>query len=169
MRTLWFALVPIVLSAASPGFAGQGTEQTPAPSVLQTPNPLPAHPATLPHPPAASTFATSGAHPAPHAPCATTVGCSYHDGRTCCERFCDWLLFRPIRSCACHHHCNCGCAYIPTPQLYLYFLGECKEGRGYYGCGPDGCHCHGAWRNCCATGHAMFAPPTGHNCCGGIN
>jgi hypothetical protein len=172
MSTRWFALVPIVLGAAEPAFAGQRPEQAPTPSVLQTPNPLPAPPAKLPPPRAATTFATAGEHPAPApaaAPCAAPADCGHHDDRSCCQRICDWLLYRPLKSCACHHHCHCGCAYIPTPPLYLYFLGECKEGCGDHGCGAGGCHCHGAWRNGCATGHAMFAPPTGHNCCGGIN
>lgn len=77
----------------------------------------------------------------------------------CCERILNWFCYRPSRSCA----KGCPCNYWCHRPLYVYFLQPCKEGATHTTQEPSSCKGNGCGGSkTFATGHRMFAMPTGH-------
>ena len=73
-----------------------------------------------------------------------------------CACLLDFLCYRRNRDC-----CK-GCGYYPYTPLYLYFLGQCKEGACHTTqCAGPTCGAGGCWNKSVTGGHAMFAMPSG--------
>jgi hypothetical protein len=130
---------------------------TPA-ETIPAPKPAPGTPAeTIPAPQRAPAVAAA---PPAGPGCGCNGGC---DTRSCRERLCDWLTYKPL------HRTECGeckvCCHGPcccTPPLYLYFLHDCRECRfATPCCAPCADKCGGCGFGC--AGHGMFGMLTGHN------
>lgn len=183
MRIIWLTLVPVVLGAASTGYAQDArtrkakarsgdvwavahVEQLPVQTLpLAQPTvqyaPQNQHPAPLALP-------TQNHHPVPVAqpmhvaPVPHEANC--HDkghGKRC--SLLDFFCFRRTRCCK-----GDGPCYFCHRPLYAYFLGQCREGACHTGlpCSSNPCPKVGCWGKCFQTGHAMYAMPTGHGACG---
>lgn len=185
MRTIWLAVVPVVLMAGvtadgqefrfrkKPASSNgtwavqqvQYAEVQPGSAVPTLPSPATA-PVAMPPivtGPVATGPIVSGPIAAPMAP-VPAVGCGGSGcGCACGEKphghhFLNWLCYRPLKCCADKYPCA-PCCRIP---LHQYFCG-CREGYQPVGLPPCGCK-PDLWGKFCATGHRMFAMPTGHGC-----
>ena len=148
---------PVALGGVQAARADQPAEPIPPPKGV------PGAPAeSVPPPQSVGAPAPAVGAPAPAAPgCGCAGAC---DTRTCRERLCDWLTYKPLhrtecgecRPC-CHGPCCC------TPPLYLFFLHDCRECRfATGGCGCAKEKCDGGCGFGCA-GPGMFGLFTGHN------
>lgn len=184
MRRIWLAVVPVLLAA---GLTADGQEfrfrKKPASSTgtwaaqqvqyteVQPGTAVPVAPAVaapVATPPIVSGPVTTGPivsgpvaidAPVPAHPigCAGP-GCGGCAPKATGHRFLDWLCYRPAPCCADKYPCAPCCRY----PLYTYFCG-CREGYQPVALPPCGCQ-PDLWGKFCATGHRMFAMPTGHSC-----
>ncbi len=177
MRTIWLALVPVVLGVGSTAHAQQAPPRKAKPrndavwaaSYQEANAPQPLAPPVSNAAPAPGQPAPVMGHPMPiPAPPEHGACCPDKCGKGCklCEMgrgLLDWLCYRRSRSCAKEY---CGCYYC-HPPVYAYFLDHCREGANW-SAAPGCCGCGGpcCWGKLFATGHAMFAMPTGQGCCG---
>jgi hypothetical protein len=140
MTRSWVAVLLAALAIASTGRAGEPVPPlahglAPAPAALPAPGPAP--------------LAPGGCGPVGcGAPCGTPCAARHEhcnrckkDGRSCCEKLCDWLTYRS--------HCTpcgeCRSCMDVYPPLYLYFVVPCcKEGYHPPACCPETCcnDCH---------------------------
>ncbi|HLN27976.1 MAG TPA: hypothetical protein VK395_09535 [Gemmataceae bacterium] len=151
--------------ATTPCHAGDNAQQSVLPAATTLSNgaaqeKLPQPTATSGTPALAGSPVLNHLTPVPEGPAAPgccSSGCNH------CQRFIEWLTYRPVKTCG-----PCGCLLCPAPccdpPLYMFFLAECHQpGCGARtGCAPSGPV--GKAIDCCANRHPFLEWVRGQSC-----